>query len=305
MTSLPLAAATIAASLGSAPAAFAWWDQGHMQIAALAYEQLDPAARATADRLIELNPEYAAWTAGVPDDQKAEAAFVRAAVWADDIKSDPDYTRDTVEAPTAARNVGYADHLVHDYWHYIDLPFSTDETPVHSPDTPNALTQIQLLTTTLASDASDDLKSYDLVWLLHLVADLHQPLHATSRFTNGLGDDRGGNDEVVQPTEGESMKLHAYWDSLLGDDTTPAKAIAASHDLPTPDTTEAGVSIPSLWIIESFTIAQNEVYTGLIGPGAGPFNLTKDYEAHALTTARERAALAGARLAHLLNAVLR
>ena len=47
------------------------------------------------------------------------------------------------------------------------------------------------------------------------------------------------------------------------------------------------------------------IYAGLIGPGAGPFNLTKDYEARALQTARERAALAGARLARLLNAVLR
>lgn len=138
-----------------------------MQIAALAYEQLEPPVRATADRLIELNPEYAACTAGLPNDEKAEAAFVRAAVWADDIKSDPGYSRDTVDAPTAAQNVGYGDHLVHDYWHYIDLPFSTDETPVHSADTPNALTQIQLLTATLASDAGDDLKSYDLVWLLH------------------------------------------------------------------------------------------------------------------------------------------
>lgn len=101
---------------------------------------------------------------------------------------------------------------------------------------------------------------------------------------------------MVQPTEGEPMKLHAYWDSLLGHDATPAEAIAASHDLPTPDTTEVGVSIPALWIIGSFTIAQNDIYTGLIGPGAGPFNLTKDYEARALQTARERAALAGARL---------
>jgi hypothetical protein len=40
-------------------------------------------------------------------------------------------TRGTrVDTPAAAQNIGYADHLVHDDWHDIDLPFSTDETPV-------------------------------------------------------------------------------------------------------------------------------------------------------------------------------
>lgn len=60
----------------------------------------------------------------------------------------------------------------------------------------------QVMIETLGSLASDDVRSYDLVWLLHLVGDLHQPLHATSRFSNGLDDARGGNDEKVQPTKG-------------------------------------------------------------------------------------------------------
>lgn len=93
-------------------------------------------------------------------------------------------------------------------------------------------------------------------------------------------------------------------DSLLGDDATPAQAIAASHDLPMPDPDEADISDPALWIIESFTIAQNEVYPDLIGEGAGPFELTEDYEESALATAKARAALAGARLANLINAAL-
>ncbi len=176
---------------------------------------------------------------------------------------------------------------------------------MRQPDVPNALTQVELLTATLASNASDDLKSYDLVWLLHLVGDLHQPLHATARFTDGLDDDRGGNDELVQPTSGSAINLHAYWDGLLGDRATPDEAVAAANDLPQADPSEAAVSDPALWTIGSFAIAQNEVYTGLIGPGAGPFNLTRDYQDDALATARERAALAGARLAKLINAALR
>ena len=36
---------------------------------------------------------------------------------------------------------------------------------------------------TILAEADDDVKSYDMVWLLHLVGDVHQPLHATSRFS--------------------------------------------------------------------------------------------------------------------------
>lgn len=38
--------------------ASAWWDEGHMKVAALAWELLTPAAKAEASRLIRKNPEY-------------------------------------------------------------------------------------------------------------------------------------------------------------------------------------------------------------------------------------------------------
>src|SRR5262245_48474805 len=44
------------------------------------------------------------------------------------------------------------------------------------------------------SGADDDVRSYDLVWLIHLVGDAHQPLHATARFSKTFPDgDAGGN----------------------------------------------------------------------------------------------------------------
>jgi hypothetical protein len=58
-----------------------------MQIAAVAYERLTPAVRAKVDLLIKLNPEYANWVASHPARNAAQYAFVRAAVWADDIKT--------------------------------------------------------------------------------------------------------------------------------------------------------------------------------------------------------------------------
>jgi len=124
----------------SATPAFAWWGGGHMQIAAVAYAALEPDVRQKVDGLIALNPDYPNWTSGVPDAEKAEAAFVHAATWADDIKRDRNYARDDIGDETAAQNHGYAVKIVHDYWHYVDLPFSTDETEVRPPATPNALT---------------------------------------------------------------------------------------------------------------------------------------------------------------------
>src|SRR5262245_7109195 len=76
----------IVVSLGLAtPPASAWWDEGHMQIAAVAYYRLTPAVREKVDALIALNPQYQSWTAGWPAGKIPQYAFVRAATWADDI----------------------------------------------------------------------------------------------------------------------------------------------------------------------------------------------------------------------------
>jgi hypothetical protein len=55
--------AILTAALAWSVPAFAWWDEGHMKIAALAYEQLTPAARGEANGLIRLNPDYPEWVA--------------------------------------------------------------------------------------------------------------------------------------------------------------------------------------------------------------------------------------------------
>ena len=50
--------AAVAAGLLLASPALAWNDRGHMIVAALAYEQLEPAARDRVDALLKLNPQY-------------------------------------------------------------------------------------------------------------------------------------------------------------------------------------------------------------------------------------------------------
>ena len=49
--------------LASSPAT-AWWDEGHMQIAYVAYKQLTPTVKQEVDDLLRLNGDYPKWTAG-------------------------------------------------------------------------------------------------------------------------------------------------------------------------------------------------------------------------------------------------
>jgi S1/P1 Nuclease len=303
---VPLAALCLAVSF--APAAFGWNGFGHMMVAAVAYDELTPAAHAKVTRLLQLNPDYPRWISRANGAERDKIAFVMAATWADAIKSERGYQNDgeRPSGPDASRNVGYGDRLQHRYWHYIDIPFSPDHTPLVRPATPNAETQIGVFRKTLSSpEASDALKSYDLVWLLHLVGDVHQPLHATSRFTRMQPTGDAGGNLVALCERPCRNELHAFWDDLPGTGKNPAVAIRRANRLPRPDARVAAIDDESRWMQESFAIAQNSVYIRPIGIGSGPFSIDGPYRSVAHRVAGQRLALAGARLAHVLNEALR
>jgi S1/P1 Nuclease len=301
-------------ALSNCPA-LAWFKFGHMEIAALAWSKLTPTEQASAARLLKRNPMYPIWVNGVADADRDQTAFIKAAVWADDIKEAANYFSDGPDGgnrpppgPEASQNIGYADHFMHKYWHFIDLPFSPDGTLLTQPEKPNAQTQIAAFRATLSDPtASDDVKSYDLVWLLHLVGDVHQPLHATSRFTQAHPKgDAGGNFVNVQcGSVCNQPKLHFVWDDLLGPGDTPQEAAAAAMLLPEADPKLAMIADESAWIHESFEAAQAFAYAPPIGTGPGTFPITDTYESAALSVAKQRAALAGVRMANLLKAALK
>ncbi|WP_404437437.1 S1/P1 nuclease [Bradyrhizobium daqingense] len=161
-----------------------------MQIAYVAYKKLDAPIKDKVDVLLRLNPDYQKWTAGIADSKTAKLhAFIHAATWADDIKTkEYNYTRDKVDSPTAGQNIGYSDKNQHAFWHYKDLNWTPDGTPLPPPDAVDLVTQLNLMIAALpaSSGASDDVRSYDLVWILHLVGDAHQPLHGSGRYTRGF-----------------------------------------------------------------------------------------------------------------------
>jgi S1/P1 Nuclease len=284
----------------------AWNDFGHMTVAAVAWQHLTPAARARAVKLLRLNPDYGTWIAGLKPESRDVTAFMRAATWPDAIKHEVGHLDDGEHphAPEANQNTGYGDLNEHRYWHYVDVPFSTDGTRVPGVTVPNAATRIADFRQVLAdSRAPDPLKSYDLTWLLHLMGDIHQPLHAVSRFTQDLPDgDQGGNRvRLCRPPC--RQELHFFWDQVLGHGT-PAAALRLARQLPAPAPQRMADTNIQDWVDESGALARRFVYAPPIGPGSGPYALTAAYQNRARLLARQRIALAGRRLAVLLNGAL-
>lgn len=295
---------------------YAWNSFGHMAVAYVAYQKMTPQARTRVKALLAMNPKYNDWVAWVPPNtapaDKDMMVFMLAATWADRIKDknsgyadeDPK-NRFRPDGATSSRNIGYADMFRHQYWHFVDRPFAADGTALPAIPTPNVQERIALFRGVLASDDDDPLKSYDLTWLLHLVGDVHQPLHCATRVssTDPNGDDGGTKVKVY--CAGCAKELHAFWDDLFGTAANEQAAlqpvIAAAKELPEADATLAAKSDEKEWVAEGFQAAQQTVYQPPIGAGDGPFSLTDAYESTARTLAKQRIALAGARLANLIN----
>lgn len=309
-----LSAASIAFTILISTPAVAWNGRGHMAVAGVAWEHMTPAARQRATRLIRLNPNYTKWTIGIPETDKDRAAFMKAATWPDEIRGDRSYTDDGYEpdSPTASQNVGYVDKLLHRYWHFKDFPFSPDGSRSEEPFAPNAVTQIEAFSQSLGSaDASDDVQSYDLAWLLHLVGDIHQPLHAASRFTRATPKGDNGGNSVMVCLERANMcdaqhsgKLHSFWDGAVGSTDSPSSVTAFVRRLPKSAKPDLEKTNPNDWAEESFRIAQRVTYSAPIGTAKGPYRLDREYRIVAGSVAERRIALAGERLAILLNARL-
>ncbi len=294
----------------------AWFGFGHMAVAYVAYQKLTAEKKVRVAVLLKKNPYYntkwkAMIPAGTPADQRDMILFMIAATWPDQIKSDSQYVNDGLAGgnrpgpgPVAWQNVGYGDLNRHKYWHFIDTPFTQDGTsPLAAIPAPNAETEIAICRQTLTSSSTDKLKSYDLVWLLHLVGDVHQPLHSTTRISAAdlQGDDGGNSVKLSDP----SKELHALWDGLPGDSAVIADVIAYGKSLAAADPVLAQKADASDWVSESFDIAQKVVYSAPIGAGNGPFPVTAAYKDNAKKIADQRVALAGERLANLINAELK
>ncbi len=154
-------------------AASAWGAEGHRLIAEVAARQLTASARAEVGRLLPVDPG---------------ATLASVSTWADEVRS-----------PSTGP------------CHYVNFP--QDARCRNEPDRSCVqgscvVGAIERQTAVLASRASDEERLKAPKYVVHFVADVHQPLHA------GFADDRRGNTHQLQ-AYGRGTNLHALWDRGL------------------------------------------------------------------------------------------
>jgi len=156
--------------------ALAWGKTGHRVVAAIADTQLSGLARAHVREILGHGE-----------------SLDEAATWPDDMRSDPAPFWQKTASP----------------WHYVTLNGITYD---HAPPEGDALEALAHYRTVLR-DPNANLadKQLALRFVIHIVGDLHQPLHV------GKCCDKGGNDVKVT-WFGRPTNLHAVWDSALPDE---------------------------------------------------------------------------------------
>lgn len=104
-------------------------------------------------------------------------------------------------------------------WHYSDLPFYDGINPSEAKYQPhpgyNATYILQEAIRVFENQSAKMFfKSLMLRFFIHVVGDMHQPLHMTTRITKQHRDgDRGGN---LFRLQGSAKNLHALWDQVMG-----------------------------------------------------------------------------------------
>lgn len=261
---LLLAASAVAASLAPVPAD-AWGAQGHRLVATLAWDDMSPAARAEAERLLALEPG---------------ATLPGIAAWADELRgSDPDLGR---------RSAG---------WHYVNI--GEDDCRYHAdsacPGGNCVVGAIKAQAAILADPSRPDPERLQaLKFVVHFVGDVHQPLHA------GFGHDKGGNTFQVN-LDGKGSNLHRVWDSGMlntrGLHDEEYHARLALLPLVVPDRPALPPAAPQ-WAEQSCSIALSDgFYPERPRIGA-------EYVGRWLPMAEEQLRRAGVELARLLDAAL-
>lgn len=269
-----VAAAALFAAIPPAPA-FAWGKTGHRVVAAIADTQLSGLARAHVKQILG-----------------GAESLDEAATWPDEMRSDPAPFWQKTSTP----------------WHYVTLNGILYDHAPPEGDALNALNHFRDVLQDPKANLAD--KQLALRFVVHIVGDLHQPLHV------GKCCDRGGN-EVRVKWFGKPMNLHAVWDSALVDEEqlsfTELAAKLERHTRPADVIAWWDIN-PRDWIAESGQIRDSLYPTAADLPKARKDkkakageevlpDLSYSYVYRSTPIMEQRLSKAGVRLAAYLNAI--
>jgi hypothetical protein len=236
----------------------AWGPLGHRIVARLAEAQLTPRASAEVKALLAV---------------RDKRYLDEVANWADDLRdTDPALYRRTARL------------------HYVNFR-SGDciyEPPRDCRDAECVVAAITKYSAILADRSNGSAeRAQALAFVVHFVADVHQPLHA------GYRHDAGGNDFQVR-WQGRGTNLHRIWDSAMLDDAHLSTA-QYTRRLQAEAVPVASGGTPAEWAEESCRIDRDD------GVYPATHFMDESYMQRERPIAERRLRQAGARLAALLN----
>lgn len=241
--------------------ALAWGKTGHRVIGAIAEHYLTTRAKEGVKRILGVE------------------TVAEASNWPDFMRSDPSEFWQKTASP----------------WHYVTVPPGKTYAQVGVPPEGDAVTALRRFSATVRDPKSSLAdKQQALRFIIHIVGDLHQPLHA------GNGTDKGGNDVKISFT-GRPINLHALWDSGLVDDEklsfSEMAAWLGARITPS-DARDWADPDPTIWIAESVAL-RDRIY-----PASGEVALGYAYIYQHQREMEDRLSRGGVRLAAYLNRLL-
>lgn len=239
----------------------AWGLIGHRVVAEVADSYLKPNIRAEIKKIL------------------GNESLAMISNWADFVKADPAYSYLST-------------------WHYVNidrgLSFTEMDAMLKQDTSTNAYSKINVLVRELKNEGvRSDKKKFYLRMLVHLVGDIHQPLHVGNKEDRG-----GGNIKVLWGDK--ASDLHSVWDNELIDCqklsyTEYTKAINTTTEADRKQWIDGGVAA---WLFESYKIADTVYASAKSGDTLG-YRYNYDH----IATVNQQLLKGGVRLAALLNEI--
>jgi hypothetical protein len=243
----------------------AWGNNGHVAVAKIAKTRLTPAAAAAVASLL--------------GSQNMDDLVVD--VWADVVRNTT--RKDTYN------------------WHFVDIPigssgYSADRDCQQTAKGDCSIAALAREEAVLNNTGATEADRVDaLKFVIHLVGDIHQPLHCADN------NDRGGNELIITPLGGEK-NLHGAWD--MGIFAASGKGVDdlvadANSWLSGQDESQIAQGTYTDWAGESFKIGRDVAY-----PQGKDHKIDATELKTSLDYAEHQIAKAGVRLAAVLNRAL-
>jgi hypothetical protein len=302
-------AGAFAALLLPMRASLAWGPQGHRVIALIAdrmLQQTDPGARAKVLALLATDK----------GERLTKTDIASEATWADVLRDKSEEARIATSAWHSARFKPDHPDLASACFGRNPLP---DGYPAsHGPRDNCSVDKIEQFESELKNpETSPGERMAALRFLLNLVGDLHDPLHAIDR------DDHGGECIALQIGSKPPVRLSTYWEETLPAEVAgpdPAKGAARiAASLPPAESQKWAEGTPEAWAQETYEVAKTVIYSFAAGqpegkhsfpekkgqtetcPSVDLYRVGPDYETKALEAVKQQLAKAGVRLAFVLR----